>query len=317
MLYYYKYGGLMEIFSGTYKSSDTKSNIVYYEFVPKGMPKAIVQISHGMCEHMGRYRRFAEYLTRHGYLVCGNDHLGHGKTAKSPADLGFFGEKNGWRYLIRDVKQLTEIMKSKYKNIPVFLLGHSMGSFIGRAYLSWYSDLINGAIFLGTSGGVAAGNTAVAVTNLMAAMHGIHFRSGTVTKLATETFTMKIGGKKSDMDWLTRDRKVIEGYQNDKTANFIFTAKAYNDMITLLNTVSAKDWAESVPEAMPVLIMSGDMDPVGEYGRGVYKVYKRLKKAGVGDVKLRLYKGARHELLHELNYGEVFADILDWLEAHV
>ena len=307
----------MEIFSGTYKSSDGRSNVVFYEFVPDTMPKAILQISHGMCEHIGRYRRFAEFLTKQGILVCGNDHLGHGKTAKTPADLGFFGEKNGWRFLIRDVKQLTEIMKSKYKNIPLFLLGHSMGSFVARAYLSWYSDLVNGAILLGTSGGVAAKSTAAAITNLMCAMHGIRFRSGAVTKLATETFTLKVSGKKSDMDWLTRDRKVIEGYQRDKTSSFIFTAKAYNDMITLLNTVSAKDWADSVPENMPTLIMSGDMDPVGEYGKGVYKVYNRLKKAGVKDVTLRLYKGARHELLHELNRGEVFGHILDWLEAHI
>lgn len=317
MIYYNKYGGIMEIFSGTYKSSDGRSNVVFYEFVPDTIPRAILQISHGMCEHIGRYRRFAEFLTKQGILVCGNDHLGHGKTAKTPADLGFFGEKNGWRFLIRDVKQLTEIMKSKYKNIPLFLLGHSMGSFVARACLSWYSDLVNGVILLGTSGGVAAKSTAAAITNLMCAMHGIRFRSSAVTKLATETFTLKVSGKKSDMDWLTRDRKVIEGYQRDKTASFIFTAKAYNDMITLLNTVSAKDWADSVPENMPILIMSGDMDPVGEYGKGVYKVYKRLKNAGVKDVTLRLYKGARHELLHELNRGEVFTHIYDWLEAHI
>ncbi len=299
-----------------FTSSEGNKQIFYDTVEPECKPKAVVQVIHGMCEYFGRYVDFSRFMTENGYAVVGDDHLGHGRTAEKDEDKGFFADNNGWRFLVRDEKKMTDIIREKYPNTPVILLGHSMGSFIARMYLSWYSEGITSAIFMGTSAGVPAGAAGTAVKLLENA-------AGTKTPLATsqEMFyrflTRRVPDKTGELDWITRDKEKTAFFKTDPLGNFAFTAGAYRDLVKLLNEISEKDWAYSLPKDLPVMLMSGEEDPIGDYGKGVKKVYRRLIKAGMTDVSIRLYVDARHELINEINRSEVYADILSFADKTV
>lgn len=302
---------------GYFKSTNGKSDIHYYTYVPQGEIKGIIQISHGMCEYFERYDEVACYMVEKGFVVCGNDHIGHGKSVCSKDEYGYFGDKNGYKYLVNDVKKLTEIIKLKYKNIPIFLLGHSFGSFIVRTYITKYGNDLNGVLISGTSGGSRLNKTAVLTTELIKRIKGSKYRSSVVNNIAFGNYNKKYKEKYSKHDWLTRDKKIIDNFENDDRKNFIFTTSGFNDMFYLLHFVSSKQWADLVPKDLPILMFSGDMDPVGDYGKGVIKVYKRLKSANVNDVTLNLYPEGRHEMLNEINRNEVFEDIYKWIEQRI
>ena len=252
-------------------------------------------------------------MVGNGYAVAGDDHLGHGRTAEKKEDQGFFAKNNGWRFLVRDEKRMTEILKEKFPDTPIILFGHSMGSFIARLYTSWYSEDIAAALFMGTSSGVPAGAAGAAVRLLENA-------AGTKTQLQTgqEMFyhflTRRVSDKTGEMDWISRDKEKTEFFKNDTLGNFAFTAGAYRDLVKLLNEVSAKEWAYSLPKDLPVMLMSGEEDPIGDYGKGTRRVYRRLVNAGMKNVAIRLYVDARHELINEINRREVYEDILNWTE---
>lgn len=297
----------------SFLSSDGKSKIVYYISEPVIATKGVVQICHGMCEHIERYSEFIRFMNDSGYIVYGHDHLGHGNTGKENNSFGFFGEKNGWRYLVRDVKRMTDIIRRDYPEKKLFLLGHSMGSFILRNYLTWYGDELDGAIIMGTSGGVPK-NAAIIATDLLTQLKGSTTPLNTGTKLLYDTFNRRIEHKISDSDWITRDIEKISMYQSDELGNFNFTAKGYSDMVRLLVNVSEPDWAESVRHDLPILLISGAMDPVGDYGKGVIKVYQRLKSCGISDLSLRIFKDDRHELINEINRAEIYDFLLGWID---
>lgn len=298
-----------------FTSSEGKKQIYYDIAEPKNTnkPKAVIQVVHGMCEYFGRYKEFSDFMTKNGYAVAGDDHLGHGRTAEKEEDQGFFSEYNGWRFLVRDEKRMTEILKKKYPDTPIILLGHSMGSFIARLYTSWYGEGITAAIYMGTSSGVPAGAAGAAVKLLENA-------AGTKTHLQTSQgffynfLTRRVPDKTGELDWITRDKEKTEFFKNDPMGNFAFTAGAYRDLVRLLNEISTKDWAYSLPKELPVMLMSGEEDPIGDYGKGVRKVYRRLVNAGMKNVSVRLYVDARHELINEINRKEVYRDILNWTE---
>lgn len=288
---------------------------IYYEIIPpkQGKPKAVIQVVHGMCEYFGRYKEFADFMAENGYAVAGDDHLGHGRTAEKEEDKGFFADHNGWRFLVRDEKRMTEIIKHEYPHTPIILFGHSMGSFIARLYTSWYPESIAAALYMGTSSGVPQGAAGTAVKLLENA-------AGTKTPLNSSQvmfyhfLTRRVPDKKGELDWITRDREKIDFYRQDPLGNFAFTAGAYRDLVRLLNEISGTDWAYSLPKKLPVLLMSGEEDPIGDYGKGTRKVYHRLKKAGMENVYIRLYVDARHELINEINRDEVYQDILAWTD---
>ncbi|MBD5080280.1 MAG: alpha/beta hydrolase [Ruminococcaceae bacterium] len=296
-----------------FTSSEGKKQIYYEIIEPKSKPKAVIQVVHGMCEYFGRYKEFSDFMVGNGYAVAGDDHLGHGRTAEKKEDQGFFAKNNGWRFLVRDEKRMTEILKEKFPDTPIILFGHSMGSFIARLYTSWYSEDIAAALFMGTSSGVPAGAAGAAVRLLENA-------AGTKTQLQTgqEMFyhflTRRVSDKTGEMDWISRDKEKTEFFKNDPLGNFAFTAGAYRDLVKLLNEVSAKEWAYSLPKDLPVMLMSGEEDPIGDYGKGTRRVYRRLVNAGMKNVAIRLYVDARHELINEINRKEVYEDILNWTE---
>ncbi|MBO5415293.1 MAG: lysophospholipase [Clostridia bacterium] len=300
---------------GSFRSSDGENNVAYYIFVPRETPHAIVQISHGMCEHIMRYEEFADYLCSEGFVVCGNEHLGHGHTAPDSEHLGYTA-RGGADLILRDLHEMTKLIKSEYPALPLVLLGHSMGSFISRLYISTYPDEADATIISGTGGP----ESPTAMGKLMARLNmlfcGEMNRSKLIYNIAFGSYSKKYPEGSSEYFWLSRDEEVQAAYAKDKFCTFRFTARAYYDLFDLLGRVSKKSWARSLKKDLPILMISGDMDPVGNYGKGVMTVYERLKAAGMSDVTLRLYADGHHEMLNEINRYEVWEDIMSWLDYH-
>ena len=292
--------GLADIFARCWAPSDKE-------------PTAIFQIAHGMAEHSERYADFAEYLCSKGFVVIADDHIGHGKSVKSDNDLGYFGESGGWDAFVEDERAVTELMKKEYPATPVIFFGHSMGSFIAREYLRRYGDdeAIVGGIICGTSGKNPASAVAINLAGAVAKAKGSRHRSEFINKMAFGAYNKKFEGK-TPFDWLTTDEKQVEKYIADDYCGFLFTAAGYKDLFTILTVVSGKDWFERMPKALPLLVISGEDDPVGNYGKGIKQVYNDLKLAGVKDVTLKLYPGMRHEILNERKKNTVYDDIAAW-----
>ena len=288
-----------------------------FRFLPMNVGyKGIIQISHGMCEYIERYEHFADFLTSHGYIVCGNDHLGHGNSVRSNDDLGFFAEKDGWSHLVNDLHRMTMIMKKKYPALPYILIGHSMGSFVARLYLTRFPNELTCAVIMGTGDDKALSEIGVRATRSVVSLKGERFRSDKLNTLIFGVYNDKIKDCQTIYDWLTHDRDVVKKYIDDEKSNFVFTASGFVDLTTLLRRVSSQQWAEKVPKKLPVIFMAGTADPVGGYGKGVRNVYAKLIDEGC-NVDIKLYPGARHELVNETMKEIVFDDILTWIERKV
>lgn len=300
---------------GTFQSSDKVHQISYEIIIPDTNIKGIIQVSHGMCEYFGRYLDFAKYMAEHGFIVCGNDHLGHGSSVSTDDELGYFSPENGWQNAVKDLYTLTKIMKETYKDVPYFLFGHSMGSFIARAYSVLHGECLNGVIFCGTSGGMIGIDKMINVIDTIKKIHGENYRSNKVYKLAFGYYNKKIPNAQSEHDWISRDRSIVEKYDSDKKCNFNFTLNGYENLMSVLQYVSNAEWYSSYIKNLPTLIISGDMDPVGDYGKGPFKVFRKLS-ASACDVSMKLYSGARHELLNETNRKEIYNDIHAFFNFH-
>ena len=267
-----------------------------------------VRIAHGMAEYSNRYARFAMELCRHGYAVYINDHLGHGSSVANADELGFFGD-DGPNSLVEDMKQLTDIARQEYPNVPVFLFGHSMGSFLARKYTAKYGHQLDGAVFCGTSGPNPAVGIGIMLSDYIVKHEGKLHRSAFLDNMAFGTYNKKTA-KSTKFDWLSRDEKEVEKYIHDENCGFLFTAAGFKTLFSVLKEVSAKLWYKTVPERLQILLIAGDKDPVGEYGKGVTEVYETLRKTGHTNTVMKLYPEARHELLNELNRDEVTEDVI-------
>ncbi len=306
------------ITQATYPSSNGINIITYYICYKESItPKGVIQLSHGMCEYFLRYDHFINYLTDHGFIICGNDHLGHGSSISKYDDLGYFAPKNGWHYLVEDVHKLTILMRRQFPNLPFVLMGHSMGSFIVRMYLDLYSSDIDGVILSGT-GDIPRSLTSggIAIATALKQIRGERFRSDFVKKL-TGLDNKRYKDHYSELDWLTHDHKIIDEYAKDKKCNFVFTLSGYIDLFSLINHTSSPDWGIRIRKALPIYLFSGDEDPVGDFGKGVKRVYHHLQKVGIQDVSLRLYREGRHEMINELNRDEVYHHILTWINHKI
>ena len=304
---------IKETFS--YPSSDGKNTIFATWFLPEdGQVRAVVQISHGMTEYVGRYEQLAQTLTDAGFAVCGNDHLGHGRSAASPEDLGFFGEKDGMGFVLDDLHALTGLAKKRFSDVPYILLGHSMGSFLCRLYATRFGYELDGLVILGTGGPNPLLGLGKCLTKLIAFFRGPRHRSGMLVKLSFMGYNSRYGKGVDKRSWLTRDEAVYPVYAKDPFCNYIFTVSAYKELFRMLGESNSKEWFASFPKDMPTYIASGDADPVGEFGEGPAYVAETLKENGAKDVTLRLYEGARHELHHEINYDEFAGELLAWLK---
>ena len=301
-----------------FTSSNKVDRIAYYIYTPKeGKAKALVQICHGMCEYAARYEHFIEHLCRNGYAVIIHDQLGHGNSAAEDADLGYFALEDGWIYLIKDMRHVQIIGRQMFGKIPMYVIGHSMGSLVTRCLLARYSSDFDGAVILGTVGTHPAVYAGIIMADKEIMLHGVKSRSRKINRLLFGMSNARIPDRRTEFDWLTRDDRVVAEYCGDKRCNFIFTASAFRDLFMLLMYCSSRSWFGKVRKGLPMLIMSGTDDPIGSYGKGVMQFYRRLDAHGFEDVRLKLWDGCRHELLNELNRLEVYDDITKWLDEQV
>lgn len=278
-----------------------------------GSIRGVVQISHGMAEYSNRYAQFALSLCKSGYAVFVSDHIGHGSSVADKNMLGYFGE-NGEETFVEDMKALTDIIKSEYNDLPLYLLGHGMGSLIARKYTAKYGYLLDGVIYTGTSGENPALGIGIQLANTLIKQNGSYYRSELLDTIAFGTYNRKTE-KRTDCDWVSRDTKEVDKFIADELCGYKYTVSGMKALFLTLKAVSTRRWYNSVPLSMPILLLSGSMDPIGDYSKGVTEVYKNLKKTGHKYVTMKLYDGARHEILNEINRKEVFADIIEWLNG--
>lgn len=309
--------GQLKYEDGYFSSSNEKDNVYYGFYIPEGEAKAVVQIAHGMAEHSGRYKLFAETLAGEGFVVCCNDHIGHGKSVEKPENFGYFSEKNGWINMVDDLHRLTKLAKDRFPGLPYFLLGHSMGSLISRAYMTCYGDELNGVLLLGTSGYNPLSKTAMPIVNLIGKIKGERHRSKFLYDVAFGGYNKKFEKGSRKLAWMTQDDDALDVFKADESCDFIFTVSGFRDLMSLLNFVTRKEWATEIPPDLPTILMSGDMDPVGNFGEGVRQVFKEIQKSKVSDISMKLYPGLRHEILNEPEKEKVFKDIIHWLESRI
>jgi alpha-beta hydrolase superfamily lysophospholipase len=268
-----------------------------------------------MCEYIDRYDNFAKFLADNGYVVCGHSHIGHGKSVNSKENYGYFACKDGYKFLIEDLYQMTQIVKKRFPKIPCYLIGHSMGSFIARCYAAKYGNKIRGLLLSGTCGPRIMVDTGLQIADIVIKRKGEKYRSRFINKVAIDIFNTNFKPCKTRLDWTSRDERIVSQHCKDKLSSFIFTASGFKDLFYLVKYCNDIRWISRIPTDLPIYIFSGDKDPVGENGEGVYRVYNMLKLAGIRDVTLKIYKDGRHEMLNEKNKEEVFNDVLDWLEV--
>lgn len=278
-----------------------------------GSIRGVVQISHGMAEYSNRYAQFALALCKSGYAVFVSDHIGHGSSVTNKDMLGFFGD-NGEETFVEDMKALTDIIKSEYNDLPLYLLGHGMGSLIARKYTAKYGYLLDGVIYTGTSGENPALGIGIQLANTLIKQNGPYYRSELLDTIAFGAYNRKTE-KRTDCDWVSRDTKEVDKFIADELCGYKYTVSGMKALFLTLKAVSTRRWYNSVPLSMPILLLSGSMDPIGDYSKGVNEVYKNLKKTGHKYVTIKLYDGARHEILNEINRKEVFDDIIEWLNG--
>ncbi len=303
-----------------YDSSNEKDTITGYFFESQEQipVKAIVQISHGMNEYIARYSDFAKFMVQNGYVVCGNDHLGHGQSSDTDVGMnGYFSKSDAKNHILSDLYKMNEIAKGKFPNAPIILLGHSMGSFFARLYAVKYPDTINALIISGTAGPNPISGLGSAVAKIVLAFKGDKHRSNLLNDIAFGSYTKKIPDAKTQYDWLTKDESIVDLYKNDPKCTSIFTVNGFITLMQVLNECNTKESAQNTPKNMPIYIFSGAMDPVGNYSKGVKSVYELLKQCEIEDVSLKLYEDGRHEMLNETNKELVFEDVLKWCDEHI
>lgn len=297
------------------RSSDNQTTIHGICWEPKGAAVAVLQLSHGMMEHIGRYEHFACWMAKQGVAVIGHDHLGHGKTG-DVRDLSYFSDEKGSVHLIQDLYKITQVVEKRFLHIPHILLGHSMGSFITRRYLTVYGKHLDGVILMGTGGQPlwmgAMGKLAAMITGII---RGRRYQSQLLQQMVLGSYNYAFRPNRTTNDWLSRDKDQVDAFLKDPYCNIPFSCQAYVDFFNILIDLELHRQFGAIPRNLPVLLISGEQDPVGGFGKGVRRVYKQLLSIGMKDVSMKLYPKARHELLNEINRQEVYEDLRNWMEG--
>lgn len=298
----------------TFLSRDNETKVCATRWIPEGKIEGIIQIVHGMAEHIDRYDDFARYMAERGYVVSGEDHLGHGKTAAF-GRKGFFCKQDPATVVVRDVHRLKKLNQEAYPGVPVMILGHSMGSFITRNYLFKYGTGIQGAILSGTGSQPGALiKVSLFLTGIQSLILGQEHPGHFLNHLAFGGYQKKIKNPRSEFDWLSRKNEIVDQYLMDENCGFLFTVNGFKTLFTLIDRLNRKKNLMQMPKDLPVLFLAGKEDPVGNYGKGVEKAYGQFLDLGMKQVGMKLYPGMRHEILNEIGNEEVYADILEFVK---
>lgn len=303
--------------NGIVKGKLTKS--YYTLFRPEnGNIKATLLILHGMQEHSGRYTEFAQYLAEQGLAVITYDHLGHGRTAKNTEELGFFQISNPAQQVVNDAENIADYLEKRYPNVPHFLLGHSMGSFIARCLLQQAGSRFNGAIIVGTGGkvpGAKLGKAVSALLNKIAPRHRSRFINTFFNKQNNLRF--KNEPNESGTNWLSVDENNRQAFLQDELCGFLFSINGFYTLLSVNVKATDRRWAKTLPQAFPMLFISGSDDPIGNFGKGIQQTVSDLEQDGFKDITMKLYTGMRHEILNETDKHSVYHDIINWIEKHL
>ncbi|PHF03249.1 alpha/beta hydrolase [Bacillus wiedmannii] len=293
------------------------SEIYLRKWLPERDPRGIIQIAHGMTEHAGVYTDFIAALLKAGYGVYAHDHKGHGKTVKREGDYGHFKPNVGWNEAVSDVIFVSETIR-KEQTCPLFLLGHSMGSFLSRRAVQLKGELYDGFLISGTGGNPGLlGSIGHKVATIEMKLRGEKTKSPMLNFLSFGNFNSHFKPNRTKFDWLSSDNNQVDKYIADPLCGFICTTSFYRELFSGVLEVNKLEEFKKTPKNLPIHIFSGDRDPVGDMGKGVKEVYENYKKCDVKDVTLRLYENGRHEMFHEVNRDEVFQDLISWLDKHI
>jgi len=301
--------------TNSFTATDGK-DIQYLSWIPKAETKAVVQIAHGMAEHSARYEYFAKFLNKQGYTVYADDHRGHGKTAGEEKELGYFADENGWFRAVEDVFELTEIIKTKEPGKPIVLFGHSMGSFFARTLMILHPGTYDAVVLSGTAANPGiVGKIGKIIAKRAVKKQGPKSRNEKLDQMSFGSYGKSFEPNRTKFDWLSRDSKQVNAYVADPYCGFICTSKLFEDLLTGLGFINKRAELVKMQKNTPILLVSGAMDPVGAFGKGVRKVHQSYIDLELQDVTLKLFEGARHETLNETNRDEVGQIIESWMRS--
>ncbi len=278
--------------------------------------KGVIIICHGMAEHIERYNEFMEYLSVQNFLAIGYNQRGHKDMVESADKCGYMDDRDNFEVLVEDLELVIAHTKQSFPNMPIFIIGHSMGSFVLQRYMQLYGSSINGAILIGSNFNkglkITFGNF---ISSIITSFKGRQYKSTLIDNACFGNYNKKINNPKTKFDWLSRDEENNKKYMEDEYCGIIFSASYFKDLTANFKKIR-KNFDLTLNE-LPTYILSGDADPVGDYGKGALLLYEQYKKTGVKDITLKIYKEARHELLNEINKNEVYEDIVKWINNRV
>jgi len=309
----------MNYTTNTFITRDNET-IYYYKWpANKNIPpKGVVQISHGIGEHAGRYQPIAKILQEQGYEVYANDHRIHGKSVKSKEYLGVYLGDNYFEDAIEDMRELSLLIKKEHPEQKIILFGHSMGSLLSRKYVIKYGNDLNALILSGTAGFMKGlGTIGLLSVNIIQVFKGRNKKNKFIKAISFSEFNRKFRPNRTELDWISTDEKQVDLFRDDPYRTVDFSLSVFIDIIKGSKEINHQKAFDATPKTLPIYIFSGDKDPVGEMGKGVKRVVKQYKKAGIKDLTFKLYKGGRHEMLNETNKTEVERDVITWLNSRI
>lgn len=300
----------------TFDSRDNHTKLHAVRWSPEEtQPVGVLQIVHGMAEHVDRYEDFAKFMVSKGFVVTADDHLGHGKSVSEDGVYGYFCTQDPATVVVRDVHRLKKITQEQYPGIPYYILGHSMGSFILRNYLFRYGKGIDGAVVMGTG---MVPKALAGSLKFMASLGCLVGRakapSTFINNMSFGAYQKRIPNPRTGNDWLTKDEAVVDKYNADPACGFVFTNNGFKTLGELILRLHKKSNLEKMPITLPVMFVSGKEDPVGDYGDAPMKVYKSFIDEGMQKIEIKLYDDDRHEILNETDKDTVYEDVFNWIE---
>lgn len=303
----------------TFDSRDGQTKLHTVRWVPEGKVRCVLQIVHGMAEYVERYEEFAQYMAERGILVTGEDHLGHGKSVPEGGTYGYFCKQDAATVVVRDIHRLKKMTQEEYPGVPYVIFGHSMGSFMLRNYMYRYGTGIQGAILGGTGyTPFWAATCAGAAAKVLGILTGEKSVSHLLNKVAFGSYNKRVKQPKTAYDWLAADEAVVEKYLQDPYCGFIFTVNGFRTLFELLKRAHTPENMQKIPKELPVFLVAGEEDPVGDYGEGVKRIYRDYTDSlGMKNVTLKLYTGDRHEILNEKDRRQVYEELYPWIMERV